>query len=1032
MFIKHEIYIVFLLFTAIISGQDKELQFDHLTTEDGLSNNIVTCIVQDPQGFMWFGTNHGLSRWDGNEFKIYTNDPRDSNSLSNSKIMSMLVDSKGTMWIGTFLGINKYDWHTDKFTQFITDDDKADYILQNRISYITEDNEGVIWFSTGAGICKIDSINSIIKRYQPDPGNRGEFWNPNIIITHSEIKPNKFLLSTAGGLYSFESKTNNFNKNPFDNPTLKRLPPVGRIYKDSSKNIWISGFGLIKYNLESEKLDHYTHDPNDLHSISNSSILSIYEDKAGLLWLGTWMKGLIKFDRNSNHFNSYKHDNKNPWSISDSRINSIFEDNDYNLWVGTWGKGINKVSKWRKPFKHFVHNVEDKSSIGYGEIISICEDKNGDLWTAHWGSGLNRLKSDDSKFIHYTRNQTSEIKIADNWVFDMHEDRSGNIWVGSIGIDHINIETNQIIHYSQNPKDTNSLGGPKVSKIYEDREGIMWLGIYNRGLDRFDRELGTFQHFRHNPSDSMSLSDNQVFSIYQDSRNILWIGTTHGLNKLVNLDNSKIGFIRYKNDPSKPNSISDNCIYTIFEDSNNRLWFGTEYGLNLFNRENNNFSIYTKDDGLPGNSIFSILEDDNKNLWLRTNNGLVKFNLENENIKIFDKRDGLRDYQEIEWGYKAFHKGRTGKFYYGGQNSLTVFHPDSLKDNPKSPNIVLTDFRLNNKPVEIGKNSYLKKVINLADLIELPYYENILSIEFAALDYTAPGKNIYAYKMEGFDGDWVYTDANHRLAAYTNLDPGEYVFKVKGSNCDGIWNEEGKSVKVIIIPPWWATWWFRSLAVFTFLLIGYLIYRYRVNQLLALERMRIQIASDLHDDVGSSLTKIAIHSEIIQSTEDRNKVTSSSLKIGTMSREIISSLSDIIWSIDSRNDKVGDLVDRMRDYLDAVFPTGNINTYFQTHGLIFEKNIAQELRQNIYLIFKEAVNNAAKHSNATEIKISMTNGNGKFRLEISDNGKGIVNKNTTSGFHGLQNMKLRSERIGGEFKIETINGTKIILIVKDI
>ncbi|MGB5528508.1 MAG: triple tyrosine motif-containing protein, partial [Ignavibacteriaceae bacterium] len=285
---------------------------------------------------------------------------------------------------------------------------------------------------------------------------------------------------------------------------------------------------------------------------------------------------------------------------------------------------------------------------------------------------------------------------------------------------------------------------------------------------------------------------------------------------MVRLENGREGFVRYKNDPLNPTSLSSGYIHDIFEDSKKRLWIGTNYGLNLFNREEESFIPFTKEDGLPDNSICSILEDDHKNLWLRTEIGLVKFYPEKIVFRTYDERDGLKNYRSVSSGFKAFHKGKSGKFYYGGNNNLAVFFPDSLKDNPNSPRIVLTDFKLNNKPVEIGDSSYLKKTITETKTIELPYFENILSFEFSALDFTAPGKNQYAYKMEGVDRDWVYTDATRRNVSYTNLDPGEYVFSVKGSNCDGVWNEEGVSISIIINPPLWATWWAYLLYVIFF------------------------------------------------------------------------------------------------------------------------------------------------------------------------------------------------------------------------
>ena len=1033
MITKHYMFIIYFTFSSAFLAQNKELQFDHITTENGLSNNSIWGILQDSQGFMWFGTNGGLHRWDGNEFKIFTHDPNDSLSLSNNRIVTIMEDSKDFLWIGTQYGLNKFDKRTEKFTRYIVEKKLGNLVERNYIWSIIEMSDGTIWFGGNCGLYKLAPGLNEMQSFLPDSSSSYETRYANHIFSFCEVNNTQLMVGTANGLFKFNTTKKSFTKITFGNPKLDRLLPIHKVYADPKGTLWIgtANIGLIKYHLESKKYYQYISKPDDPYSINRSAIVTIFEDYNGELWIGT-VGGLNRFDPKTNRFNLHKHKSNAVGSLSSSRISSIFRDRDLNLWVGTWDNGINKFSKWKNTFAHFKYNTEDPTGLGKGEVVGLCDDKNGDIWIAHWGGGVSHYNHDSEKFMRYFSNRPGEIRIRSIWVSSIYEDRSGNILVGSKGLDIININTKKVVYFKSDPTNFSGMQKGNVSVLYEDSHGIIWLGFLNNGLDRFDRNLGIFNHYGHDPLDTLSLSDDHVLSIVQDMEENIWIGTKNGLNRIIDSSNEKIQFVRYSNEESDIKSISHNCVYNIFEDSKHRLWIGTEYGLNLYDSTNNGFISYTKDDGLQGNIIYSILEDDKNNLWLRTNTGLTKFIVDEEIFKNYDERDGLIDCRAVEFGHKAFHKGKNGKIFIGGYKSVAVFHPDSLKDNPNPPQIVFTDFNLKNKSVKIGEGSYLKRSITFAESVELPYYESSFSFEFTALDYTVSDKNKFAYRLEGFDEDWIYTDASNRIAHYTNIDPGEYIFRVKGSNNDGVWNEEGASVKIIILPPWWATWWFRSIAVLILFLVGYLIYKYRVNQLLALERMRVQIASDLHDDVGSSLTKIAIHSEIIKNTEDKNKVSSSSAKIGIMSREIISSLSDIIWSIDARNDKVGDLIDRMRDYLESVFPTGQVTTNFQTHGIIFANSIDQELRQNIYLIFKEAVNNTSKHSDATEIKIRMTNGGGKFSLEISDNGKGIEFDGKRSHSHGLQNMKLRAQRINGELKIENDDGTKIILIVKEL
>ena len=1027
-----------LLFFYCISypffSQSQEIKFEHVSTEDGLSSNMVNCIIQDSSGFMWFGTSEGLNRWDGYNFETFLSDSKDSSTIFINSINDLYIDPNGNMWVGTSNGLNKFDYGTKKFKRYKAPHKDSDQSPLDVIKDIIEDNNGVIWCATMYGLCKLDSSDTL-SCYIPESGNTN-LLSSNYIYSLYQIDTNTILLGTNDGLLEFNIETNTFTKIPFNNVFFDRSPAIHKIYKDRSGQLWLGmagrDIGLLKYDYKDRSFKQYRSDPSDPTTLSHSVIMSIYEDLSGNLWVGTSIGGLNLLNRSKDQFQSFQHNSLDEKSIGSQWIQEIYEDNDHNLWFGTEDNGVSYVVKYRKPVIHFEHNTEDSSTLASGVISAICEDKQGDLWIAHWGGGVSRLKKGSRKFIRYGFNSSQKISISNEWVSDIYEDKEGQIWVGSMGLDRINPKTNNVVHYKHDVNNPNSLNGIRVYTIYEDNKQRLWLGMWDRGLELFDRNQGIFKHFRHNPNDSMSLCHDVVSSIYQDSRNILWIGTVDGLCRLDPSKTNKVEFITYKNDQNKIGTISNNVINKIFEDSKNRLWIGTENGLNLFNYKNESFTCFKTEDGLPSNCIYAILEDDSGNLWLRMEKKLVKYNVENNTFRIYDESDGFPDYRVTPFGYKAFQKGRSGKFYYAGQKSLNYFYPDSIKDNTNPPPIVLIDFKLKNKSVEINDSSYLKKDINYVGSIALPYHENIFSIEFAALDYTTPAKNQYAYKLKGFHDDWTYTDANHRVASYTNLDPGEYTFKVIGSNCDGVWNKVGASVNIIILPPWWATWWFRSVAIIFLAAFIYGIYRYRVNKLLEMERMRVQIATDLHDDVGASLTKIAVHSEIIQSTEDRKKIASSSAKIGNMSREIITSLSDIIWSIDARNDKVGDLIDRMRDYLETIFPIGNISTDLQTHGLKFDNNLDQVLRQNIYLIFKEAVNNAAKHSCATKVNINMTNGDGKFKLEINDNGKGIELNEKSSGFHGLQNMKLRAERIGGELKTENNNGTRIILTVKEI
>jgi len=997
-------------------SQSPDIQFEHLTIKEGLSHNTVYCIAQDHQGFMWFGTKDGLNRYDGRNFKIFQHDPSDSNSLVNNLINTIFVDSKGDLWVSTDDGLNLYDREHEHFHRFYNR--QTPYPKEaNMVNAFYEDRFGNLWLGTGYGLQLLNRKNGSFHVYLSHP--------PEIdfITAICEGDHNTMIVGTYyRGVYRFDPVEKSFTFLPYKDSggQFERWRIIYSLCRDQSGKIWITSPGRFPGKFEeSTGIIHY-----ELKNLSHllGYYHKLYEDKSGNLWLGTVNKSLVKFDPRNVQYRIFEHDEADLNSFAGSTILSIFEDSIGNLWIGTRENGINKVSKWKKKIKHYTHQSGNENSLAEGEVITLCEDQTGEIWIGHLGGTISRLNLSNDTFTHNFVGRTTITSIF--------KDHTNTIWIApdKRSLWRFNRESDSFTKFEHDPTNPASKGTGWVLAILEDQEGMLWLGTTGTGLEKFDPQTGTFYHFRNNPADSSSLSNNNPLSILQDRKGILWVGTYNGLNRFQKESGN---FIKFNHDPNNENSLLGDEAFTLFEDHAGQFWVGTNNGLNLFDRENHIFSAFLEKAALYGNCIYHIMEDDRANLWLSSRRGLIRFNPDNESVRLFDENDGFIYCRAIDQGHATLIKNREGKILYGTGNSLAIFHPDSLQDNPNPPPIVLTGFRLFDKEVDIGKYSPLLQSVTEAQGIKLSYSQNNFSFSFAALDYTSPLKNQYAYKMEGFQDDWIY-NGTENTATFTNLDPGEYIFRVKGSNNDGVWNEEGTSLKIIITPPFWKTGWFRLLILLTMVGLIYLIYRYRVNRLLEMERMRIQIASDLHDDIGSTLTKIAVNSEIIQTTGEKTKMRESSRKIGEMSREIITTLSDVVWSIDARNDTVGDLTDRMRDFLDAVFQPGTIQIEFRTRGLHFQQRINQELRQNIYLIFKEAVHNAVKHSGANQVRIQLTNGNGKFRMEISDNGAGIDMSQSHTGHHGLENMKLRAARIGGDLKIETRQGTRVILTAKAI
>jgi len=637
-------------------------------------------------------------------------------------------------------------------------------------------------------------------------------------------------------LVLWESAAAQHHNLSFENISIKdglSQVSIYSIMQDSKGFMWFGTFdGLNKY--DGYNFTVFSTDPNNPNSLSNDIIQSIYEDRSDILWIGTDGGGLNKFDQEKGQFIHYRHDPNDSNSLSDDKVFSIYEDRSGILWIGTEGGGLNKFDQEKGQFIYYTHDPNNPMSLSNDKVFSIYEDRSGILWIGTNGGGLNKFDREKEQFTRYQHDPNNPMSLSNDNVFSIYEERPGILWIGTNGggLNIFDREKEQFSHNKHDSSNPKSLNNDHVQSIYEDRSGILWIGTWGGGISKFDRYKEQFGHYKHDPNSSNSLSSNIVISIYEDRSGILWIGTRGG--GLDKFDQEKDQFTRYMHDPNDPYSLSNNNVFSIFEDRSGILWIGTHAGLNKFDREKEQFIYYRKKDGLPNDVIYGIKEDNKNNIWVSTNKGISKFNPKTGKFKNFDVNDGL---QSNEFNGGAHFQSEDGRIFFGGVNGFNVFHPDSLRSNTYIPPVVITDFQIFNKTVAIQSDGSVEGIpslsrhISVTNEILLSYQESVFSFEFSALDYSVPGKNQYAYMMEGFDKDWFYTDADRRIATYTNLDAGEYIFKVKASNNNGIWNEEGHSIKIIITPPYWQTWWFRLLTVITIIALVITAHRYRTKEI---------------------------------------------------------------------------------------------------------------------------------------------------------------------------------------------------------
>jgi len=502
------------------------------------------------------------------------------------------------------------------------------------------------------------------------------------------------------------------------------------------------------------------------------------------------------------------------------------------FWIGTEDGGINTLDPSAKPFRHYRSIPDNPNSLSQNGVRSIYEDRAGAVWVGTTSGGLNKFDRQTEQFIQYQHDPDNPDSLSNNSVMAIHEDQMGSLWLGGFGsgLNKFDRDKESFTNYRNDASNSHSLSNDSVVAIYEDQSGTLWIGTWGGGLNAFDQETEQFTRYMNDPADPNTLSHNQVITIYEDQGGVLWIGTVGGLNKF---DPETEMFIRHQNVPTDPESLGQNSVVSLYEDRSGNFWIGTTGGLEKFDRQNNQFTHYSMQNGLPSNTVYGILGDDvssdgeGGDLWLSTPWGLSKFNPETESFTNFDVSDGLQSNTFMT--FNAYDKSQRGEMFFGGANGFNAFYPDQIVDNSNIPPVLITGFQLANKPVPIGADSVLQKSILETDELILSYLDRVLSFEFAALNYRAPEKNRYRYKLEGFDDDWTEVDSTRRFATYTNLDPGDYVFRVIASNNDGVWNEAGKSIKITITPPWWETNWIRGALVFLFIGLIYVGYRVRMS-----------------------------------------------------------------------------------------------------------------------------------------------------------------------------------------------------------
>ncbi|GAB3914758.1 hybrid sensor histidine kinase/response regulator [Larkinella knui] len=819
--------------------------------------------MQDKRGFMWFGTQDGLNRFDGYTFTVYRNDPKNPASLSHNVVRALYEDRKGRLWVGTQDGgLSLFNPEADNFVNFQRTPDNLNSLSHNQVMAITEDRQGMLWVGTyGGGLNRFDPTINAFTHFTHNPALPQSLSNDFIYAVLADTKGRIWAATGGGGLDQFDVASQTFRhfaNNPADKTSLSNNN-LTALREDSQKRIWIGteGGGLNLLNADQKTFTRFQNRASDANSISHDDVISLEEDNVGNLWVGTRNGGISVISKDLTKISRFLYSETDAEGLNNGSIYAICRDRKGDMWVGTYSGGINFYDREPRKFELYQNERYDPNSLSNNNVLSVLEDAEGDLWMGTDGGGLNRLQRSTNRFSRFKHNDANPGSIGSDFVMCVYEDRDHAIWAGNYkgGLNLWRKQTGNFINFPRSDG-PDGISHESICAITEDQEGNLWLGTLGAGVSRYNKKTGVFTHFRPNPLMAGTISHAVIRSLYCDRSGTLWVGTEEGgLNRFNKEDGT---FTVYRYNRMTPGSLSNNLVNSIYGDSNGTLWVGTDSGLNKFNAKTQVFTTFRQQEGLPNDVIQGIIEDSHKNLWISTNKGLCRFNLRSRTFRNYGVNDGL---QGNSFNRRAVFKGKRGEIFFGGTNGLNAFYPDSLRNNLSIPPVFITDFQLFNQPVAIGKpdSPLLKSIVETTE-ITLAYWQSMFSLTFAALNYSLPEKNQYAYKLEGFDKNWNYV-GNNRVATYTNLDPGEYIFRVKASNNDGVWNEQGTSLRIIITPPYWQTWWFRIGLVLLVLLAAYAFYRYRVK---AIEAQK----NDLEKVVGERTAEVLYQSEELQSQSE--------------------------------------------------------------------------------------------------------------------------------------------------------------------
>jgi signal transduction histidine kinase/ligand-binding sensor domain-containing protein/DNA-binding response OmpR family regulator len=804
----------FPLFCSSVFAQETILMVRQPSSANVISQNSIQCILKDRYGFMWFGTQDGLNRYDGYRYLVYKHIARDPGSLPANNVQAICEDSQGNVWVGTRLGgLSRYDHRSERFTTFKHDPKVETSLVSNIITCLFADAAGNLWVGTEDGLDLLKKGSAVFEHFTHLSGQVNSLSNPAVHAVY-EDKYHQLWVGTADGLSRFDAGKRQFTRFLSNNR-------INTLAGDEQGNLWIgTARGLKSYNHDGS-FTSYTNEtgPTLDNSNSNSPIYALSPDGHGVLWVGT-NTTLRLFDLKRRIFIPVNF--KESRNLPNDGIYSLFDDLKGGLWIGTSSVGVLQYNKNYNIFPSY--NAKEEGLPSARNIIrGIISDKKGNLYLAT-DAGLEVVEQQTGRIRNYTHRSGTAGSIATNSTSTILMDRANtSVWIGtySEGLERFDIKTRTFHHYPVG-ETVGRVSARAVYALLEGRDGRIWIGTDKGGVNVLDPATGNILRIKNNVKDPGSLGDNSIEALYEDRQGNIWMG---GYTNGVSIFHPSTG--RFTRINTANSALTSDVISFFHEDAKGRMWIGTmEGGLNVLDEKTKVISAYTEENGLINNTVNYIAEDRQGYLWLSTLRGITRFDPEKKTFRNFNRSNGIRN-MEFNFGSGAVLPG--GRIAFGGINGYNLVDPATLRGNDNPPMVRFTGFSLFNRPFQSRVGDHLNDPgISVADEIRLKHGQSVFALEFAALDYTAPDENTYAYKLEGFDPDWRYV-GTRRTATYTNLDPGTYTFLVKAANNDGVWSRHPAAIRVVIVPPFWLTWWFRLLLIMLLAGIITVAYRFRIR-----------------------------------------------------------------------------------------------------------------------------------------------------------------------------------------------------------